>query len=370
MKRKTALPYFPFCWLIPVMVFLASCSLDDDGPLPVMPKGMSAEGTGYFLEANLDSGKTVHLLSDTLYVTLSRIWSFSNCSLKSIDMDYEFVDSTLVIKPKVNIKVNEEDCPSPNYRPDSTFKMVMDEHISSNVSWIFVKNDVDSLLDSIMLRRGSLTLDTFGIFIDSSFDEISSLPLRTKESPSVLRVLDSLTPQKFYWRTLRSKCNMRVDMCKSIVQDTIFPSYWNLGDTVLVPVRSKCASSDSIYCLESKWEYDSTSVGKVNIRPDTVWHTSTYYIEEIPSCAMVSYLGRTGFLAGSNMTIVRELFVPDETESACGPATKKDWAVYDLETGELVVERDDEIPVDSLFKIWKSADVAPDTLYADSTESK
>jgi hypothetical protein len=373
MKRETATLKLPNCLLYVLLssflTFFASCAQDGDGPLPVMPNGRPVEGSGYFLGATLDSGKVVHLSSDTLYITLSQIWSFSNCSLSSIDIDYSFEDSVLVLMPKVDIKVNTDDCPAPMYRPDSTFKRLTDG-ISSKVTRIVVKNDADSLLDSIMLRRGKLELDTFAIFVDSAFADPASLPLRTKESPSILRMLDSLIPQKFYWRTIRGNCSMRVDMCDSVVADTIYPSTWRERDTALVPVRYACAYEDSTYCLDNKWDYDSTALGKVKERLDTVWYTSLYYVEDIPECAMVSRFGHTAFYYGGKMMFIRELFVPNEDENSCGPSTRKNWVAYNLSTDSLVVETEGKVPVDSLFKIWESATVANDTLRTDLTESK
>lgn len=373
MKRPFASNFPVYMLVILMSSFMAlfsSCSQDGDGPLSVMPNGQAVEGNGYFLGATLDSGRAIHLTSDTLYITLSKIWSFSNCSLKSIDLNYTFEDSAIVISPKVNIKVNTEDCPSPMFRPDTTFKRLTNEGISSNITRIFVKNDADSLLDSIMLRRGKLELDTSVIYVDSAFAKPSSLPLRTKESPSLLRVLDSLTPQIFHWRTIRANCTMRVDMCDSVIADTVYPTSWKTSDTALVPVRYACASSDSTYCLDAKWELDSTALGKVMERPDTVWHTSTYYVEEVPTCATVSRFVHSALYYGGRMMFIRELFVPNEEERSCGPSTKKDWVVYDISTDSLVVESEDKISVDSLYKIWKSATVANDTLRTDSTESK
>ena len=382
MKRKSAIILFSI--LLPLMMLFAGCSHDGDGPLDVMPGGEAVEGNGFFLAATLDSGKSLHLISDTLYVTLSKIWSFSNCSLASIDLDGDYVESELVISPKVSIKVNTEDCPSPMYRPDTTFKMVLPENVPSEVTDIVVKNDTDSLIASIKLRRGKIVTDTFHIFVDSAFAIMDSLPLRTKETPSVLRVLDSITPQKFYWRTLRANCTMRVDMCNKVVPDTLYPDNWSLDDTVLVPVRYACASVDSMYCLKDKWEYDSTALGKVKERLDTIWHTNLYYIEKIPKCAWVETFRYSGFVLGEKMTFFRSMFVPGDDEISCGPSTKMDWFVYNLSTNDIVLENEDEEDnvnfVDSLFGVWKSATVARDTvvidtvladsLHADTTESK
>lgn len=368
MKRKSAIILFSI--LFPLMMIFAGCSHDGDGPLDVMPGGEAVEGNGFFLAATLDSGKSLHLISDTLYITLSKIWSFSNCSLASIDLDEDYVESELVISPKVSIKVNTEDCPSPMYRPDTTFKMVLPEDVPSEVMDIVVKNDTDSLIASIKLRRGKIVSDTFYIFVDSAFAVMNSLPLRTKDTPSVLRVLDSITPQKFYWRTLRANCTRRVDKCSDVVPDTLYPDRWSLDDTVLVPVRYACASTDSMYCLKDKWEYDSTALGKVNVRLDTVWHTNLYYIEKIPECSWVETFRYSGFALGEKMTFLRSMFVPDDNEISCGPSTKMDWFVYNLSTGNLVLENESEdenvMSVDSLFGVWKSAAVARDTVVIDT----
>lgn len=369
MKRKSAIFLFSI-FLFPLMVLFVGCTHDGDGPLDVMPGGETVEGNGFFLGATLDSGKSIHLITDTLYITLSKIWSFSNCSLTSIDLDEDYGESQLVISPKVNIKVNTEDCPAPMYRPDTTFKMVLPKDVSSEVTDIVVKNDTDSLITSIKLRRGKIVTDTFYIFVDSAFAVMDSLPLRTKESPSVLRVLDSITPQKFYWRTLRANCTRRVDKCGDVVPDTLYPSNWNVDDTVLVPVRYACASADSMYCLKDKWEYDSTALGKVKVRLDTVWHTNLYYIEKIPKCGWVETFRYSGFVYGEKMSFLRSMFVPDENEISCGPSTKMDYFVYNLSSNFLVLENEEEEDdiklVDSLFAVWKTATVARDTVAIDT----
>jgi hypothetical protein len=109
-------------------------------------------------------------------------------------------------------------------------------------------------------------------------------------------------------------------------------------------------------------------------RLDTVWHTSTYYVEEIPKCAMMNGFLYSGFTYGAKTTFVRQLFVPDESERSCGPSTKEDWVAYRLDKNALVLESEDDeespIDIDSLYNIWKSATVANDTLRTDSTESK
>ena len=100
---------------------------------------------------------------------------------------------------------------------------------------------------------------------------------------------------------------------------------------------------------------------------------STYYVENIPSCAMMNNFAYGGFAYNSKATFVRELFVPDESEKSCGPSTKKDWVAYRLESNIVVTESEDgenKTQIDSLYKVWKSATVASDTLAVDTTESK
>ena len=187
--------------------------------------------------------------------------------------------------------------------------------------------------------------------MDSLFDSVHALPLRTKDSPSILRVLDSITPRVFYWRPMKSDCELRVDMCDSVVNDTLFPSSWNLNDTALVPMRKACAIGDSVYCVSSRWVNDSASLDGVQERADTVWHTSLYYVEKIPECASVNSISFGSLVLGKKFTIVRELMVPDESETSCGPSTKKDLFVYDIQRMRFFP---DTLDVDSLYGIWKS----------------
>ena len=105
MKRKSAALLIPILLCFSLMILFASCAQDGDGPLDVMPNGESVESKGYFLGATLDSGKAVHLISDTLYVALSQIWSFSNCSLHSIDLNNRFEDSLLIIAPQIKFGI-------------------------------------------------------------------------------------------------------------------------------------------------------------------------------------------------------------------------------------------------------------------------
>ena len=355
-------------WLACALAFFAGCEKDSDGPIAVSKDGFRYDGDGYFLQASLDSGRTIHLSKDTLFLDMGKMWTFSNCALRSIDLDYRKEDSVLWISPVLKISASAEDCAAPYYRPDTTLKLQLSKDQMSGVGVIKVKNDADSVLDSIMLRRGKFSLDTFYVYMDSSFADAHEYPLRTKEKkkgkeiPTILRVLDSLTPRVFYWRTMKSTCKHRVDMCKKTVADTIYPSSWNINDTNLVPVHYVCADSDSVYCINSKWENDSTELGKLQERPDTIWHYNTYYIENIPKCGTYNSFGMSYYAVGQRVRFIRELYTPDGDESFCGPASQKKKMVYNLSNSKMVLDTGNVVILDTLSKIWKKAKVAPDTL--------
>lgn len=331
-----------------------ACSQDDDGPLDLTLSDAVFDGKGFFRASMLDSGDLIHLVGDTLFVHMDSIWSFSNCALKKIGVVEYREDTVLILKPYFDLHVTGEDCAAPLYRPDTVLRFLPDKDELKGISTIRIKNDSDKVLDTIFVRRGEMELDTLSFYIDSLFDSVHSLPLRTKNSPSVLRVLDSIHPQVFMWRTMKSNCALRIDQCDSVVADTLYPSSWRLNDTNLVPVHLACADSDQIFCHSSRWENDSNSLGEVQQRPDTIWYTSTYYVEEIPECGAVNFFNKGSFLVGNDFSVIRELYVPEKSETFCGPSTTKDLYFYDIGRNRYVA---DTVDVDSLYEIWKSATV-------------
>ena len=367
-RNRSKYMVFGLLWLLCAVVFFAGCEKDTDGPMDVSNNNFSYDGDGFFAYARLDSGRTIHLSKDTLYLDMGKMWTFSNCALKAINLTFTKEDSVLWIAPTLSIHATAEDCAAPYFRPDTTLKLQLSSEQMNGIGMIKVKNDADTALDSIILRRGSLKKDTFYMYLDSSFADPHAYPLRTKDKkndktvPTVLRVLDSLTPRVFFWRTMKSTCTHRVDMCKNTVPDTIYPSSWNINDTNLVPVHYACADSDSVYCINSKWENDTTSLGELQERPDTIWHYSTYYTEKIPECGAYSSFSISNYTIGDRIRFVRELFTPDEDETFCGPNSKKDWMVYSVSRGTMVTDSDSVSVLDSLSKIWEEATVAPDTL--------
>ena len=330
---------------------VTGCSRDDDGPIPVSAEDESFVGTGFFRKATLDSGAFVHLAADTLYLKIDSLWSYSNCALKRIELDTSHEGEALVFSPKIIIDSDGKDCPSPYLHPDTTIKMLLGEKDISDASVIRIRNDEDRILDTILLRRGTFDLDTFAIYVDSLFDSVSALPLRTKGSPSILKVLDSLTARVFYWRPIESECTLIVDKCAKLVNDTIFPTSWNTSDTALVPIRKSCALGDSTYCSNTRWKDDSSSVGKVQERADTLWHTSVYYVEEIPDCGTMNSFSFDAYAIGRKVNFVRELVVPNESEKACGPAALRDVYIYDIGRKRVFP---DSLDAEALYGIWKS----------------
>lgn len=358
--------------------FYAGCEKDSDGPINVTNGDVDFDGEGFFRGAKIDSGRTIHLVGDTLFLELSKIWSFSNCALRSIDCPFDRRDSVLWIKPKIDIHVSDEDCAAPYFRPDTLLKLFPANEDFKSIGKLYVKDDKDSILDSVLIRRGKIQKDTFFIYMDSAFSDPHRLPLRTKavrtkgkksdSIPTIIRVLDSLTPRVFYWRTMKSVCTHRIDMCNDIVADTIYPTSWKIADTNLVPIRYACANADSVYCINSKWKNDSTALGKLQERPDTIWHQSTYYVEKIPKCGTFNSFNMVYYGVGQRVRFIRELFSPDSSETFCGPATGERWNVYNLSNSKMDV--DSLSRLDSLIAQWKKAEVAPDTLIVDSTDSK
>ncbi len=342
--------------LFAVLVLLVvACTQDDDGAIDISNSQDVYAGEGYFLAAELDSGSLIHLAGDTLYIGMDSIWSFSNCALKSVDLDSQRQDSILSMRPIIRYQTTVEDCASPMYRPDTVIKHYIDRNGLDGIAQINIYNSLDSLLDTILVRRGTFSRDTFKLYVDSLYDSIGALPLRTKGSPSLLKVLDSLTPRVYYWRSMKSTCKFRMDKCKKTVPDTLFPSAWAMDDTALVPLRLRCADSTLIYCKSAGWENDSSELGTVKKHLDTLWHTHLYYVEKIPECGSVNSFISSAYGTLREMNVVRQLYTPDESKDYCGPSTQKDMFWYDLSRGYMVP---DSVSMDSLRSVWQKATVS------------
>lgn len=345
--------------LLAVMFAIPSCTQSGDGPLEITSEEVEFSRTGYFLRPQLDSGNSIYVVGDSLYMKIDSAWTFSNCALKSITFETKTTDSTFFVKPVLNLKSNLGDCSSPYYRTDLFSMQVLDESVLHGVTQIIMSNTNDSAFDTISVRRGTKSLDTFEIYVDSVFNVSDSLPLRTKGSPSLLKVLDSITPLAFYWRSMKSKCEMKISDCDSTISDTLFPTQWQLNDTLLVPIRTACADSDEVYCAASYWKNDSSALGPVKEHLDTVWNTSLYLVESIPDCATYDRFTYKLMQVGYKGTFVRELFTPNEFDISCGPLTREKWMAINLSNGKIVQDSDSLEIAEKLYKAWKKAKVAP-----------
>lgn len=345
--------------MLAVMLAIPSCTQSEDGPLNITNEEVSFAREGYFLRPQLDSGKSIYLVGDTLHIKMDSAWTYSNCALRSITYDTSTVDTVFNLKPILNLKSNFGDCPSPYYRKDLTSRLILNESRMGGITMIVMPNTYDSVYDTISVRRGSISLDTFSIYVDSIFNTHDSLPLRTKGSPSLLKVLDSITPLSYYWRAMKSKCEMKISDCDSTVSDTLFPTTWTLGDTLLVPVRTACADSDEVYCAASYWKNDSSSLGPVMEHRDTTWNTTRYLVESVPDCGTYDRYSSKLMVAGYTGTFIRELFTPNENDISCGPITREKWIAINLSNGKIVQDSDSLTIAEKLYEEWKKAKVAP-----------
>ena len=65
------------------LVLVWGCTQSKDGPMNATDSNTS--GAGFYLGAELDSGRIVHSIHDTLLVRLDSLWIISRCYLQSID---------------------------------------------------------------------------------------------------------------------------------------------------------------------------------------------------------------------------------------------------------------------------------------------
>ena len=248
-------------FLLTVILFILACTQSDDGPISIYPDEMAGEYSGFVLKAELDSGSSIHLRSESLQVTLDSIWTLSNCFLDKLFLEERIEDTILYLEPKVEFSLTSEDCASPLFFPETLIYMPPSESWAKARS-IVVLDSKGEAEDSVALRSGEFIRDSLKIYLDSNFANPYLLPRRTKGTPSVLKTLDSLEERVFYYRLMPSNCGYIIDSCETIL-DTIYPAQWSLRDTNLVPIRKTCKDSTMRYCLQRDWVDDSLGVGKL-----------------------------------------------------------------------------------------------------------
>lgn len=353
------------------LFFLIACSESDDGPISIYPDGFEIDGYGYVLSAELDSGARFHLQGDTLRLALDSMWSFGNCFLKQIQLfqSYES-DSVLVLYPKLVLgNTGKTDCPQPLFRPDTVLKIpfgnwenVREIRIEGNAHNEFYTEKPDTasrasltFKDSILVRKGSFSSESLSVYLDSAFADPYSLPRRSfADTAGILKVVDSISVDTFAYRLMKSVCKDVHDSCET-VPDTVWRSTWSASDTNLVPIRKVCKDTLT-YCLSSNWQNDSTALSdSVYNYLDTTWFTSSFFASQTPECASVNrYAISSSATAGRYFVANFELLVPADDEKACGPAALSDWILFDVKTGEEIL---DSALADSLISAWNRASV-------------
>lgn len=333
--------------------FLLSCSQPDDGPISVYPDGMHDRGEGYVLKARIDSGRVVHLRKDTLKVELDSLWTLANCFLRELRFDESVDDTTLSLFPVVRLKMTDEDCATPPFHPETTLFLLPNDSWK-NYREVRVYNTDGRLEDSIAMRSGKFLYDTLKIYLDSTFKDYYSLPRRTEGLPSVMRSVDSLKERTFYWRSLPSRCEYIIDTCETVA-DTAYPKNWSLRDTNLVPIRKECKDSTERYCLARDWVYDSTALGDVQTRLDTLWYTSWYLVLEIPKCGVINKANYGGMTPKTFFKATQEIFDP-ESDKECFSGIASDRSVMRLDSAVVMPDPD------SILAIFDTASVGRDSV--------
>ncbi len=345
------------------LFFFGSCSMSDDGAIPIYNDGEQYEGMGFVLSASLDSGNKIHLIQDTLHLQLSEIWSLANCYLEEIVLEETLRDSLLILAPQIKIKTVPQDCASPFFHPDTVLRLpVKDSWRSAKKIYVegLPRNQLDpgsrdtaSVKDSIWLRSGTFTRDSLMIYTDSLFADPRHFPRKTAGDTALLRVADSLSENTYYWRTVQANCTRIIDECEKTLADTIFPVSWSARDTTWVPVRKHCADTTLVYCSPDYWVLDSASLGSIRERKDTTWFSSSYFIQKIPACAAFNQMNLSSLMPGRYWTGFVEIFTPDAAETTCGPSSLPGWEMIRLP--DLTEIRDPE-EAESLLDEWERAE--------------
>ena len=150
-----------FAALFAACFCVLACTQDDDGAIPLSSGDDSYSGVGFFRKADLDSGARIHLASDTLFLQMGNLWTFSNCALKRIEIDKEKDGESLVLLPKIIIETSGEDCPAPYYHPDTVLALTFSEDELKNM----LTQLADALSYGIILRAKGIVPSMDGNWI-------------------------------------------------------------------------------------------------------------------------------------------------------------------------------------------------------------
>lgn len=341
-------------WGVLLVVAIASCTQSDDGPISIYSDEMSGSGEGFVIAAMLDSGRVVHLRSESLIVTLDSVWSLANCFLKSIEFDSNIISDTILeLYPRIYYEANSEDCAAPIFRPETSIFVPPSSALDS-IREIRIFNSDSAYEDTVSVRSGTLEVESLEVYVDTSFAVAYEWPRRTAGLPSVFRLADSLKQRTYYWRPMKSTCTYISDTCET-VPDTAYPSTWSLRDTNLVPIRLACADTSLRYCISSNWSNDSSSLGEVLTHLDTLWYSTWYIVHEMPDCGAVYDANYSTPTVKKDYSAQLYYFAPASEADCYSDSTGYGYSFYSLKTGSMVF-------ADSLYDLFETANVGRDTL--------
>jgi hypothetical protein len=348
------------------LVLVWGCTQSKDGPMNATDSNTS--GAGFYLGAELDSGRIVHSIHDTLLVRLDSLWIISRCYLQSIDevggvfaadSAYRMVFSLpLAYDPRSS-------CPTADLSLDTLIPVAPKSEWSA-VNKFYLYGVADSLAllldssqggvtlseddyrseikDSIWLMDGYNQDSLYSMTLDSLFNDPYQLPRKVgTSSPYVIRILRDSVVDTLFWKYRQQSCKIPRSSC-NLTSDTIWPAELSASDTTAVMIRHRCVgdSTGVEYCASANW-VDSLDVAGENSKLDTNWTWSTFFVESVPPCGIVN---RDSLYAFSSVQVRywRELFVPATPTSPCAVTEAKSgsfresWIILDLENRALVLD--------------------------------
>jgi len=321
--------------------------------MDLSPDGTSYTGKGFYLSAELDSSRRIHLIQDTLSIRIDSLWAVSSCFLEALELRDSLVDSTLFLRFDVPLRsTGDPACATSLFLPDTLLRIPMRASWSS-IRRIIVtgtprstvfpdtsKNAVpDSpYLDTILVRSGQIIRDTASFYLDSLFFDKNHWPRRTPGDTSLLLRLDSQTVYEHPWRPVGTSCANILEDCPTIT-DTLWPTTWYKGKTAYIQLRTVCADTSRVYCAANGYTVKDTSAELAHYS-DTTRHTSLYYLEPTKPCTGLDYWGPlSGTLsAKSHVYLPRGLFVPDANETDCMAGAISGWHIVNLTTNREITD--------------------------------
>ena len=364
----------PYIFLLFFTLLWVSCTQSKDGAMSLSTQNETLTGKGFYLVAELDSSRRVHLSQDSISLRLDSLWGVSTCFLQNLQVQSRIEnDSVLMLHIDVQLEADPDAlCASTLFLPDTLLRIPMQPHWES-IRQIVVEGTPKShlwpdsirpedpawtshYLDSIWVRSGKLQRDTLSFYLDSLFTIPEHWPRRTPGDTSLLIQLDSNSIQEYAWFTVLSSCTKEPISCPTR-PDTLWPRSWILGDTAQVTVRFVCADTSKTYCQGNTYSVDSSTASPIQLRSDTTRYTSSYIIEKSNHCSVLdSWNPIQGTLAAKNkIRFDRTIFLPSPTEPICISALENQWLVINAYNSELVT---DSAQIQEILNAFEQASIS------------